>query len=161
MGSGFSYFVLSDGDRAIFDVEEEQDCRYSKIFLPSAPEFESAISRAWRNYLPQALEPWQPGSMPTYVTSVRKILAGTLPGESICSYHLGRALAAAVYEVASGHPDEDECRAFATALTGLIYDVAGSATEAWMEDAAAWLQRFLAAAAASKFTDLWNVSARP
>lgn len=134
--SDFRYETLS-GDSEVLDLVTEMSCPYPKVLMPAASVINAFYSKIWC-----ADNPNQP-----YVFSTWVILARTVAGRHVCSYHFSRALVTVLVEVYGGRPGVQYQRylpAFYEATDALASS--GAASTQWIENAQVWLETFIKAA---------------
>jgi hypothetical protein len=145
-GSGFRYMIFQGGDRDVFEPDREIGCPYGRARISSRVILERDIDAIWVSHV----SPGNEDRVATETNNVRKILVGVLSAEDVCSYHLARAVVAALFEVRSGFAG-DEYGLLAPALRALVRRAFVNPPREYVEQAVVWLDLYLGAAAGGYF----------
>lgn len=126
----------------ILDPENEQRCPNPKVRLVDAKPFDAAIESTWNQY---GLNEWRGTDDRTRgnAFNTQRLLCHTLPSAHLCSYHLGRGMAAVVLEVI-GFPC-NQYGPLVAPMTTLINVVTSDASPLFIETAQDTFREFMAA----------------
>jgi hypothetical protein len=133
---GYPYDIFRE-DADIFDPERERSCpQHPKVHIRSVQVVGSVLDDLFRKFQTDRV----------YSPNVRTILQVTIAGQTLCGYHLARAMAAALVEAVGGTRGS-EYKEFLLPLCSAIQGiVASSYSQHWLVETWGELQLFINAA---------------